>query len=171
MKTLVLDMGYQPVNTVPFTRALRYIAKGKVDVLENYERAVHRDWKMPAVVRLTNWIQGHRPKVKFSRQNVLVRDKWTCQYCGAKKLSSELTFDHVIPRSRGGLTRWENIVMACVDCNAKKAARTPAEAGMRLRNKPNHPVWLPTFNMSLRQIAEIPPQWRDYWTIELIQEP
>lgn len=169
MRTLVLDMGYQPINTVPFTRALTYIAKGKVDVLENYERSVHADWNMPAVVRLTHWISAHKHRVKFSRQNVLARDRWRCQYCGQRRPSSELTFDHVVPRSRGGRTEWGNIVMACVKCNSRKANRTPAEAGMRLRGKPLRPKWLPTFNMTLHQVDNVPSEWRDYWTVELIR--
>ena len=135
MRTLVLDMGYQPINAVPFTKALSYIVKGKVDVLENYERAIHPDWQMPAVVRLTHWINTHKQRVRFSRQNVLVRDRWRCQYCGGRFATSELTFDHVIPRSRGGRTEWENIVMACQACNARKADKTPTEAGMALRKK------------------------------------
>lgn len=168
MRTLVLDMGYQPINTVPFTRALTYIAKGKVDVLEYYEQVIHPDWQMPAVVRLTHWINTHGHRVKFSRQNVVARDRWRCQYCGERKPSSELTFDHVKPRSRGGRTEWENIVMACVECNSRKADKTPEEAGMRLRSKPVRPTWLPTFNMTLSQVQSVPPEWRDYWTVELL---
>jgi len=166
-RTLVLDMGYQPINAVPFTRALTYIAKGKVDVLENYECSIHPDWQMPAVVRLTHWINPGRQRVKFSRQNVLARDRWKCQYCGERCKTHELTFDHVIPKSRGGKTEWENIVMACQACNAVKADRTPREAGMRLRKQPYRPHWLPTFNMTLHQILHVPLEWRSYWTAEL----
>ena len=167
MRTLVLDMGYQPINTVPFTRALSYIAKGKVEVLEEYEQPIHPDWKAPAVVRLTHWIQPFKSRVKFSRQNVLARDRWRCQYCGERKATRELTFDHVVPRAQGGRTVWENIVMACVACNAHKADRTPEQAGMKLRKRPVRPAWLPIFNMALSQVVSIPPEWRDYWTTEL----
>ena len=106
MRTLVLDVGYQPINTVPFTRALSYIAKGKVEVLEEYEQPIHPDWQAPAVVRLTHWIQPFQSRVKFSRQNVLARDRWRwrCQYCGERKATRELTFDHVLPRAQGGKT-------------------------------------------------------------------
>jgi 5-methylcytosine-specific restriction endonuclease McrA len=168
MRTLVLDMGYQPINTVPFTKALTYIVAGKVDVLENYQRYVHPEWQMPAVVRLTHWISTQKYRVKFSRQNVLARDRWRCQYCLQRKPTAELTFDHVIPRSKGGKTAWENIVIACTVCNAKKADRTPQQAGLKLRKKPYRPTWLPTFNLSLRQLETIPTEWRDYWTVELI---
>lgn len=167
MRTLVLDMGYQPINTVSFHKAMRYIAKGKVDVLEQYDRTIHVNWRMPAVVRLTQWIRPHTYKVRFSRQNVLARDRWRCQYCGERKRTSDLTFDHVLPRAKGGKTAWENIVIACTPCNARKGGRTPEEAGMPLRSKPVRPSWLPTFNMTLQQIAEVPAEWRNYWTVEL----
>lgn len=166
-RTLVLDIGYQPINAVPFTKALLYIARGKVDVLSEYDRCVHPDWQMPAVVRLTHWIKPHQQRVKFSRQNVLARDRWKCQYCGEQKPTPELTFDHVIPRSRGGKTAWDNIVIACRECNARKGNRTPREARMTLRSKPVRPNWLPLFNMRLRLVQDIPDEWRDYWTIEL----
>ena len=168
MRTLVLDMGYQPINAVPFTRALTYIAKGKVEVLEEYEQPIHPDWQAPAVVRLTHWISPHKNRVKFSRQNVLARDRWRCQYCGERKTTRELTFDHVVPRAQGGRTVWENIVMACVACNATKADRTPEQAGMSLRKRPERPAWLPIFNMALQQVVSIPPEWREYWTTELL---
>ena len=167
MMTLVLDMGYQPINTVPFTRALRYVVKGKVDVIENYVQSIHPDWQMPAVVRLTHWIKRRKTGVKFSRQNVLARDRWRCAYCGERKPTGELTFDHIVPKSRGGRTTWQNIATACIGCNLKKGSQTPDEAGMKLRIKPVQPTWLPLFNMSLHRRMDIPVEWRDYWTIEL----
>lgn len=167
MQTLVLDQGYQPINTVSWTRAMSYIARGKVDVLEEYEQEVHFNMGMPAVVRLTHRIDTHKKRIKFSRQNVLARDKFSCQYCGAHGRDVVLTFDHVIPRSRGGRTEWENIVMACQTCNARKANLTLKEAGMRLRTQPVRPTWVPTFNVALRDVDSIPPEWRNYWTVEL----
>jgi 5-methylcytosine-specific restriction endonuclease McrA len=161
-------MGYQPINTVPFTRALTYLAKGKVEVLEEYDQPIHPDWIAPAVVRLTYWIQPHRKRVKFSRQNVLARDRWKCCYCGQRFATRELTFDHVMPRSRGGRTSWENIVTACRDCNHEKADRTPDEARMRLRKKPVRPTWLPIFNFALQDVTSVPVEWRDYWSGELL---
>ena len=167
MQTLVLDQGYQPINTVPWTKAMGYIAKNKVDVLEEYEQEVHFNVGMPAVVRLTHKIESFKKRIKFSRQNVLARDKFQCQYCGARGRASALTFDHVIPKSKGGTTCWENIVMACESCNAKKADRTPKQAGMRLRSKPKRPNWVPIFNIALRNVSDVPEEWRTYWTAEL----
>ena len=165
--TLVLDQGYQPINTVPWTKAMLYIAKGKADVLEEYEREVHFNLGMPAVVRIRHRIDTKKKRIKFSRQNVLARDHFRCQYCGAGGRNTVLTFDHVIPRSRGGRTEWENIVMACEPCNAKKADKTPREAGMPLKSRPMRPTWVPIFNVSLRNVIDIPSEWRDYWTAEL----
>jgi len=163
--TLVLDQSFQPINTVPWTRAMLYIAKGKVDVLEEYEREVHFNVGMPAVVRIRHKIDTAKKRIKFSRQNVLARDHFRCQYCGKRKVV--LTFDHVIPRSRGGKTEWENIVMACQDCNSLKADKTPAEVGLKLRSRPVRPTWVPIFNVALRHLSSVPAEWRDYWTAEL----
>lgn len=168
MRTLVLDIGYQPINAVPFSRALAYIVKGKVEVLEEYDQPIHPDWQAPAVVRLTHWITPHQNKVKFSRQNVLCRDRWRCMYCGERKPTSEMTFDHVIPRSRGGKTVWSNITTSCIFCNHKKADRTPQEAGMRLLKRPVRPSWLPIFNMRLQEVTRVPPEWREYWGADLL---
>lgn len=167
MQTLVLDQGYQPINSVPWTKAMLYIAKGKVDVLSEYDREIHFNMGMPAVVRIRHRIKPHQKKIKFSRQNVLARDKFRCQYCGARGREVVLTFDHVVPRSRGGRTEWENIVMACQECNHTKADRTPKEAGMKLLSKPSRPSWVPIFNLALRDIHSVPEEWRDYWTAEL----
>lgn len=165
--TLVLDQSWQPINTVPWTRAMRYIITGKADVLEEYGQEIHFNMGMPAVVRIRHRIESSKKRIKFSRQNVLARDKFRCQYCGAHGRNVELTFDHVVPRARGGKTEWENIVMACKDCNARKGDLTPEQVGLKLRTKPYKPVWVPIFNVALRNVASIPSEWRDYWTAEL----
>lgn len=167
--TLVLDQGYQPINMVPFTKALSYMWHGKVDVLVDYEVQAHGSAMIPAVVRFNYGISRKKQKVKFSRQNVLVRDKFKCQYCGLQDPTAELTYDHVIPRSQGGTTCWENIVMACVPCNSSKANRTPAQAHMRLLKAPVRPTWIPSFNARLFDVRHVPEEWKDYWTIELDQ--
>lgn len=168
MKTLVLDQGYQPINSVSWMKAISYILNGKVDVLEEYEQEVHFNLGMPAVVRIKHKINAQKRCIRFSRQNVLARDHFKCVYCGCGGKDVVLTFDHVIPKSRGGRTEWENIVMACQECNAKKANRTPEEAGMRLCVKPVRPTWVPLFNIGLRNMKQIPDEWRDYWTVELV---
>ncbi len=168
MQTLVLDMGYQPINAVAPSRAFKYITKGKVEVLASYDQPIHPDWETPAVVRLLHLIRPHTKKVKFSRKNVLARDRWKCQYCGVKLVTSDATFDHVHPRSKGGKTTWENIVTACVPCNHRKADFTIAKARMKLRKQPYRPSWLPIFSISLQGILHVPHEWRDYWNAELL---
>jgi len=165
--TLVLDQGFRPINSVPWQRAVSYVARGKVDVLSRYDREVHFNMGMPAVVRLRHPIANYTKRIKFSRQNVLARDHFECVYCGAHGHGTTLTFDHVVPRSRGGRTEWSNIVACCSACNHKKADRTPEEAGMKLRRKPVCPTWMPAFNVALQNVRTIPREWQDYWTAEL----
>jgi 5-methylcytosine-specific restriction endonuclease McrA len=168
MHTLVLDISYQPINAVAFTKAIKYLFKGKVEVLKHYDAPIHPDWQAPAVVRLTHWIRPHKRQVKFSRQNVLARDRWKCQYCGERNPTSALTFDHVIPKSRGGKTVWENITTSCIECNTKKANRTPEEAEMVLLKQPARPTWLPIFNIGLQHVTHVPVEWQDYWYTDLL---
>jgi 5-methylcytosine-specific restriction endonuclease McrA len=83
--------------------------------------------------------------VAFSRRNIHKRDHWTCQYCGRQPGGAELTIDHVVPRSQGGVSTWENCVLACIDCNKHKADRTPAQARMKLHREPVRPAWKPLY--------------------------
>lgn len=172
MQTLVLDQGYQPHRIVSWQRAMLMIFDGKVEVLEDYDEEVWRGGtviiKMPAVVRLLHRIRGKR-SIKFSRINVAMRDNFSCQYCNTRLPLKKLTYDHVVPRSRGGRTRWENIVMACYPCNERKANRTPTEAGMRLRSTPAKPSDLPVVAFRVTPSESIPDAWRDwlYWNTEL----
>ena len=95
--------------------------------------------------------------VAFSRRNIFKRDRFTCQFCGRQPGSEELTIDHVVPRSRGGTSTWENCVLACVPCNARKANRTPEQAGMKLRRAPVRPAWKPLYDASTVRIASVGP--------------
>jgi len=162
-RTLLLSQSYEPIATISWQRAICLLTLGKVEIIEEYDRDVRSVsvvFKMPSVVRLIRAFRRHRKRVKFSKQNVFARDRWRCQYCGVKGPISDMTYDHVLPRSRGGKTCWENIVTACRDCNARKADRTPEEAGMRPRKRPERPDWVPVFSISVSQ--SIPDTWRDY---------
>lgn len=168
---LVLDQGYQPHRIVSWQRAVTMLFQGKVEIVEEYDediKGVTITIKMPAVVRLLRKIRGKR-SIKFSRINVAMRDDFSCQYCRRKLPLRKLTYDHVVPRSRGGKTRWQNIVMACYPCNEKKAARTPREAGMKLRKAPVKPTWLPVVGFRIERAMSIPDQWANwlYWQGEL----
>lgn len=169
--TLLLAQSYEPLDIIPWQEAIRLLTLGKCEVVEEYEDEVRSTYlviKMPAVIRLLKRFRKHKKPVKFSRINVYARDKFCCQYCGKKGTTPELTFDHVVPRARGGKTNWENIVACCVSCNSKKHSRTPAEAGMKLKVKPVCPEWLPAVVIKINQ-KSAPEAWRDYlfWTVEL----
>lgn len=162
--TLLLSCGYEPLTIIDWKRAITLLTLNKVEVIESYDRdirSVSLVIKMPAVVRLISMFKKHPKHVKFNRQNVLARDRWKCQYCGEKKPLAELTYDHVTPRSQGGITCWENIVTACSDCNSKKGNRTPREARMNLLKPPIKPKWVPAFVVSMGR-ASVPDQWASY---------
>jgi 5-methylcytosine-specific restriction endonuclease McrA len=169
--TLLLDCGYQPVAVISWQRAVCLLTRNKIEVIEEYEdrELRSRTWviKMPAVVRLLRAFRRHKKKVKFSRYNILARDRWKCQYCDDRLSLHDATYDHVVPRSKGGQTHWENIVSCCGDCNLKKRNRTPQEAGMRLRKPPTRPDWVPVFMIVTK--GTIPEQWTSYlyWMTEL----
>lgn len=152
MQVLVLDQGYSPHRVVHWQRAICMLFGGKVEVLEEYDEVVRSpsiSIRMPAVVRLLSAARRRPRVVRFSRFNVLLRDGFTCQYCGARPHARDLTMDHVIPRARGGATRWINVVAACRPCNHKKGSRTPDEARMVLMRLPHEPRALPSIGHRL----------------------
>ncbi|RLB41283.1 MAG: HNH endonuclease [Deltaproteobacteria bacterium] len=170
---LLLNITYEPLRIINWKKAITLLLLGKVEVLEEYGREIRSvsfTIKLPSVVRLLRLVKRPKSPVKFSRQNIYARDKYRCQYCGQKFSSEELTYDHVIPRSRGGKTEWENIVTCCVDCNRRKGGRTPSEAGMRLIKKPEKPTWVPALRITIG-FREVPQSWRDYlyWNVELLE--
>ncbi|MBL8620127.1 MAG: HNH endonuclease [Myxococcales bacterium] len=172
--TLLLSQSYEPIKIISWQRAITLLFLGKVEVVEEYAhdvRSVTVVIKIPAVVRLLRAFRRHHKPVKFSRVNIYARDGYTCQYCGVRLSVSELTYDHVVPRSQGGATDWTNIVTCCHECNRVKGGRTPRQAGMQLRALPVQPNWVPavTIRVSLRSV---PDAWRDYlyWTGELDRE-
>ena len=173
-RTLLLSQGYEPIKIIPWQRAMVLLTLDKVEVVEEYQaqiRAPSIIVNVPAVVRLRKAFRRHAKPVKFSRVNIYARDGYRCQYCGAQCSIDELTYDHVIPRSRGGRTTWENIVSCCYSCNAKKANRTPGEARMALRSIPARPTWIPAVQIRV-STKSVPDAWRDYvyWTGEIDNE-
>lgn len=171
VRTLLLDAGYQPIKTISWQRAVTLFTLGKCEIVEEYDGFVRSSKlviKIPAVVRLLRVFKRFRKQVKFSRINIFARDNYTCQYCGEKFSMSELTYDHVIPRSQGGTTCWTNVVSSCSDCNGDKANRTPEQAKMKLLNKPVQPSWVPAVEIRI-SARSTPTEWRSYlyWTGEL----
>lgn len=177
METLALDVGYQPVARVPWETAIVWVLERLVEIVDEYPdkhiRTVNWTVQMPSVVRFLKPI--HRRKaVKFSRDNVYMRDKRRCQYCSRVISRHEATYDHVVPRAQGGRTTWDNVVIACVPCNQKKGGRTPEQAGMRLLSTPVKPKVLPNVNTFCATWRPGMPQaWKDwmrdavYWDGEL----
>jgi 5-methylcytosine-specific restriction endonuclease McrA len=167
---LVLDVGMRPLRVEPWQRAICDLFLGKVEVVEySRDRTIQgatREWPLPSVVRCRRHFKREKIRVKFSRINIYARDGFTCQYCGTRCVSEDLTFDHVVPRSRGGRTTWENVVSCCVPCNRAKADGTPVEAGVRLRSRPRKPTYLPSITVRMSG-PNIPAEWAPYWTITL----
>ncbi|GIL16150.1 MAG: HNH endonuclease [Chloroflexota bacterium] len=140
---LVLNASYEPLNIVSVRRAIVLLLKEKAELIETAEakiRAERMQFDVPLVIRLVAFVPiPRRLPLPLSRRTVLARDLYTCQYCGTQPGRNELTLDHILPRSRGGATSWENVVTACGPCNRRKGNRTPDEANMRLLSTPGRP--------------------------------
>ncbi|MGI8631229.1 MAG: HNH endonuclease [Solirubrobacterales bacterium] len=141
-KVLVLNATYEPINVCTVRRAVVLVLKEKAEVLEGAGRFLHSEvlrLEQPSVIRLREYARIPRDprRRKITRRAVLARDQWACQYCGSER--GPLTLDHVVPRSRGGDSGWDNITSACAPCNRTKGDRLPAEARMHPRTKPGPP--------------------------------
>ena len=161
---LVLNASYEPINVCAARRALVLILKGVAAAEELSQIFVHsalQSLRLPSVIRLLEYRRIPVQTRALSRKNILVRDRYTCQYCQRILPSSELTLDHVIPRSRAGETTWENLVTCCHGCNNRKGNRTPEEAGIRLIRQPR-PFSLHTSRHLMRLLAKSDDQWRKY---------
>ena len=171
---LVLNADFRPLSYYPLSLwswqdAIKAVFLDRVNIVSEYERTVRSpsfEMRLPSVVSLKNYIKPSRHPA-FTRFNVFLRDKFSCQYCSAR---DELTFDHVVPRSKGGTTMWENVVAACSGCNLRKGDRLPSEAKMWPATKP----YQPTVNDLHRNGRLFPPNylhdsWLDYlyWDTEL----
>lgn len=167
MDTLVLDASYVPVDRVHWQRAITLLFLGKVEVVEEYaDQEIHSvtfSIKIPSIVRFIRAMRSKKKAIKFSRENVYVRDNGKCQYCGNKVPRHDATYDHVIPRAQGGQTNWDNIVISCMDCNQNKGCRTPAQAKMKLLSTPVRPKKLPDhMHISIQWHPSMPLSWRDF---------
>ena len=164
--TLVLNRNWQPVNVATVARALVLLWNESARVVDpvDYQLYDWEDWskvrpadgdrfiqavrfrlRVPEVITLTDFDRLPATAVTFSRRNIFKRDHFTCQYCGKQPGVDDLTLDHVIPRAQSGESRWDNCVLACLDCNHRKADRTPEQAKMRLRKQPVQPTWNPLY--------------------------
>ena len=144
---LILNADYRPLSYFPLSvwswqEAVKAIFRGTVRVVSEYDRSIHSpttEFKLPSVLALKEYVPiSHTPA--FTRFNVFLRDAWHCQYCGDHFKTHQLTFDHVIPRSKGGKTSWDNIVAACRPCNTKKSNKMPHDCGMHPMVPPREPT-------------------------------
>jgi 5-methylcytosine-specific restriction endonuclease McrA len=162
--TLLLNSTFEPLKVVSWKKAVVMVMLEKVEVVEEYDRVVRGvrfSLPLPAVIRLNRYVKTKTAIFHFSRKNLYVRDRGRCQYCGGTFDHKALTYDHVVPRSRGGQTDWTNVVTCCAACNLKKGGKTPEEAGMSLIRKPKAPIWIPLLTVSLG-LKETPGPWKDY---------
>ncbi len=161
---LVLNASYEPINICAVRRALILILKGVAapeEFSSNLLHSARQAMKLPSVIRLLEYRRIPHQSRSLSRKNILMRDRYTCQYCQRTFPSGELTLDHVIPRSRSGESTWENLVACCHRCNNRKGSRTPEEAGMRLLRQPR-PFSLHTSRHLMRLLGRSDAQWRKY---------
>ncbi|MGO9751743.1 MAG: HNH endonuclease [Solirubrobacteraceae bacterium] len=158
---LVLNATYEPVNVCTVRRAVVLLLKEKAELLERAEWELHSansTLARPMVIRLVSYVRIPRDthRRKITRRAVFARDNWTCQYCGAR---SQLTVDHVVPRSKGGTSTWDNIVASCAPCNRRKGDALPRQAGMHLLSQPR----TPSAHVFIRVASPtIPAAWRQY---------
>ena len=161
-RVLVLNASYEPINVCTVRRAAVLVLKERAEILERGEWALHAEaltLPRPTVIRLTTYVRiprdAHRRKI--TRRAVFARDRWTCQYCGHER--GNLTVDHVIPRSKGGGSSWENIVTCCAPCNRRKGDRLPRQANM----VPRHAPRAPSSTIFIHVAAPVIPQaWERY---------
>lgn len=161
----MLNSSYEPLKVVHWQKAMTLLFQGKVEVLEEHEEVVHTvrfTFKLPSILKLTHFVRTRAQSyIRFSRENIYIRDDFSCQYCASKLPTKQLTLDHVIPAVQGGKKTWTNIVTACIECNQVKGGRTPGQAQMKLLKKPVVPAWLPKVQVKFT-LSQAPESWKEY---------
>lgn len=177
-RVLVLNRNFQPVHVTTVRRAFVLLYLGTAQAMgpdcELFDfvrwaqlppqhndvviRTPRSDILVPQIILLTAYERLPNTRLRLTRSNVYARDGYQCQYCGDGPDVSQLNLDHVVPRSRGGATSWDNVVCSCLPCNTRKGAQTPPEAGMRLRKTPTRPRWNPLLRLS----HALPTAWQPF---------
>ncbi|MBD3336325.1 MAG: HNH endonuclease [Candidatus Eisenbacteria bacterium] len=189
-RTLVLNRSWIPIGTTSVREAILMVCRSAAHFILPDDYSVHDfdSWaslrvaeeepcirtvclriKIPEVLLLSRYDEYPLRRIPFSRRNIYRRDNYTCQYCGRRKDPSELSVDHVVSRSHGGLSSWSNCVLACLACNRRKGNRTLEEARMRLVQSPKEPTWTPTLSipMARRKVSWQSFISNQYWNVEL----
>ena len=174
---LVLNADFRPLSYYPLSLwhwqdAVKAVFLNRVNIVSEYDRVIRsptQEIRLPSVISLKEYVPAAR-RPAFTRFNVFLRDRFVCQYCGEGLPAHDLTFDHIVPRSRGGVTSWDNVVAACSPCNLRKANRSLKQSGLTLRRTPRQP----TVEEMQRAGRRFPPNhlhesWTDflYWGAEL----
>jgi 5-methylcytosine-specific restriction endonuclease McrA len=177
---LVLNRSYLPIHVTTVKRAFSMVYQGAARVVTHeYRTFDFEQWlrvsivngedclgtsrghiRVPRVIVLPLFDRVPRRHVRFSRGNIFSRDEFTCQYCGTRPPRTELNLDHVVPRSHGGRSTWENVVASCMECNRHKGGRTPEQAGLRLQRRPARPRWTPLATLSIAGMRH--DEWRPF---------
>lgn len=162
-------LSYYPLSLWPWQDAVKAVYLDRVDIVAEYNdtvRSPSTEIRIPSVIVLKDYVKPQK-RVAFTRFNLFLRDEFCCQYCGSK---GDLTFDHVVPRARGGISSWENVVAACSPCNLRKGSKSLRRSGLALRRAPRAPAAEQLRNMG----RKFPPNymhesWSDflYWDAEL----
>lgn len=144
MQTLVLNAGFEPMDMISWQRAICLILTEKAEMVSGHSetiRTVTKEFTMPSVIRLKRYVQLYQRMrtIRCSRKNIFSRDHHVCQYCEIKVVGNDATVDHVVPRSKGGGSTWDNLVTACRRCNIKKGSKKPEQVGLKLKKKPRKP--------------------------------
>ena len=159
---LVLDASYRPIKQVSWQKAMTMHFQQKIEIIREYEdiwvSSPNKKFKLPAVVRLINFIFKLPWGVKLTRTNILIRDRAECQYCRKRLNKKSFTIDHIIPRSKGGKTSWDNLVASCHRCNTYKGDKSPQDANLTLKKKPSQPK----LNFFTYIHGEVPGPWKDF---------
>ncbi len=195
-RVLVLNRSYIPIQITSLKRALCLIYQDLARVIDKeFSLFDFRSWseltveahhesiglinsaiRIPRVILLSAYDRFPKRHVRFSRNNIYLRDHNRCQYCGRHFRRQDLNLDHVVPRCRGGKTNWENVVTSCIVCNTKKGMRSPADVGFKLIRPPERPRWSPIMDIAFSELRY--EEWKpfinivdfSYWNLELIQE-
>lgn len=184
LPTLVLNKGWMPISIMPVKKAIPKVLSDlakildpstsslltfeewmtlEVDEDQPYIQTPHSKIRVPEIIVLSEYDKVPQREVKLTRRNLLIRDNFTCQYTGIPITMDSATIDHVIPRSKGGKSTWDNLVMCCLEVNAKKADRTLAESGLKLLKKPVKPKWNPVYARFAKLTSSSSPEsWKLY---------
>ncbi len=161
LPVLVLNANFEPLSVCSTRRAINLVFEGKAEVILNggHEiRTPSSSYPCPSIVRLSNMIKRPRPQVKLTKGEILRRDHYTCQYCG--KNNGPMTIDHVFPRHKGGLHKWDNVVTACAGCNRRKGGKLLKETRMKLRKQPAQPRASATYRFGTYMVEN--EDWRQF---------